>query len=233
MSISRQIMKFGLTRILPRNRWLTSGTSGLPGALVSWTFDDGPHPEWTPELLDVLDLAGIRATFFLVGEAASRRPDLVRRIAAAGHLIGNHTYSHRTPREMTSAEFADEFDRTQSLLTDLTGEIPRFFRPPKGEMTLSMMRTVWDRGATIALWSIDPKDYRISTSDEADRWVDSYRRKSGDIVLFHDNRPWASYLMRRLIEADSALADSSVRLDEWMSGSFTRARTEQTAAQFA
>jgi peptidoglycan/xylan/chitin deacetylase (PgdA/CDA1 family) len=134
---------------------------------------------------------------------------------------------------MTSAEFADEFDRTQSLLTDLTGEIPRFFRPPKGEMTLSMMRTVWDRGATIALWSIDPKDYRISTSDEADRWVDSYRRKSGDIVLFHDNRPWASYLMRRLIETNSALADSSVRLDEWMSGSFTRARTEQTAAQFA
>jgi peptidoglycan/xylan/chitin deacetylase (PgdA/CDA1 family) len=226
-------MKYGLTRILPRNRWLTSGTSGLPGAPVSWTFDDGPHPEWTPELLDVLDLAGIRATFFLVGEAASRRPDLVRRIAAAGHLIGNHTYSHRTPREMTPAEFVDEFDRTQSLLADLTGEVPRFFRPPKGEMTLSMMRAVWDRGATIALWSIDPKDYRISNSDEADRWVDSYRRKSGDIVLFHDNRPWASYLMRRLIETNSALADSSVRLDEWMSGSFTRARTEQTAAQFA
>jgi len=226
-------MKYGLTRILPRNRWLTSGTSGLPGAPISWTFDDGPHPEWTPELLDVLDLAGIRATFFLVGDAASRHPDLVRRIAAAGHLIGNHTYSHRTPREMTSAEFVDEFDRTQSLLADLTGEVPRFFRPPEGEMTLSMMRAVWDRGATIALWSIDPKDYRISTSDEADRWVDRYRRKSGDIVLFHDNRPWASYLMRRLTEANSALADSSVRLDEWMSGSFTRDRTEQTAAQFA
>lgn len=233
MSISRQIMKFGLTRILPRNRWLTSGTSGLPGAPVSWTFDDGPHPEWTPELLDMLDLAGIRATFFLVGEAASRRPDLVRRIATAGHLIGNHTYSHRTPREMTSAEFADEFDRTQSLLADLTGEVPRFFRPPKGEMTLSMMRTVWDRGATIALWSVDPRDYRISTSEDADFWVDGYRRKSGDIVLFHDNRPWASYLMRRLIETDSALADSSVRLDEWMSDLLTQARTKQAAAQFA
>lgn len=233
MSISRQILKYGLTRILPRHRWLTSGTPGLSGAPVSWTFDDGPHPEWTPELLDLLAAADIRATFFLVGAAADRRPDLVRRIAAAGHLIGNHTYSHRTPREMTSLEFTDEFDRTQSLLADLTGEVPRFFRPPKGEMTLSMMRTVWDRGATIALWSVDPRDYRMSTSDDADRWVDNYRRKSGDIVLMHDNRPWATSLMRRLIEADTSLGETSVRLDEWMSDSSSRDRTPRNAAQLA
>ncbi|MFH0800833.1 MAG: polysaccharide deacetylase family protein [bacterium] len=107
---------------------------GIPGIKhLALTFDDGPHPQYTPALLKILEHYHVKATFFLVGEVAEAHPDLVRAEAAAGHCIANHTYRHvkltRVPPDMV----ATEIKACGEVLKAITGKAPRFFRPPGGD----------------------------------------------------------------------------------------------------
>src|SRR5436305_246824 len=88
----RQVCRYGLAAMLPRRVYLTHGPRR--GREMCLTFDDGPHPDLTPRLLDLLADLQVRATFFLIGQEAEKYPEIVRRIAAEGHTVGNHTYSH-------------------------------------------------------------------------------------------------------------------------------------------
>ena len=188
MSLLRQLAKRTLTALLPCDAIVARGA----GDGIALTFDDGPHPEFTPRLLDALNAAGTTATFFVVGERAARHRDILQRIADDGHEIGNHTWSHSEPRETSARKLIDEVRRTRDLIEDVTSRECRLFRPPKGELTLRKLLALRREQQTIVLWNQDTKDYRMSeASDEIVAWCRSYQPAFGDIVLMHDNHPHA------------------------------------------
>jgi peptidoglycan/xylan/chitin deacetylase (PgdA/CDA1 family) len=188
MSAVRQSLKYLLTGLLPRHTLATNGIASE----IALTFDDGPHPDVTPRLLDALGAAGVSATFFIVGERAARHPDILQRIAADGHEIGNHTWSHSEPRETSAACLINEVQQTRELIEDVTSRECRLFRPPKGELTLRKLLALQRERQTIVLWNQDTKDYQMSDgSHEIVDWFHRYQPGAGDIVLMHDNHPHA------------------------------------------
>lgn len=153
---------------------------------VHLTFDDGPDPRSTPAVLDVLANHGARATFFVVGRAAQRHPDLVNRIRREGHTIGSHGYLHshawRTAPWSTSADLRRGID----VVADLAGEDRRrlTLRPPYGKLNVGSLRYL---GATTAWWDVDPRDYECRSGKEIfDRLAPDLR--PGAVVLLHDGR---------------------------------------------
>mgnify|MGYP001282464622 CR=1 FL=1 len=187
MSLLRQIAKSALQAILPRDAFVTRGR----GSGVSLTFDDGPHPEHTPRLLDALAGARIQATFFIVGERAERHPELVRRIVDEGHELGNHTWSHSEPRHTSRRMFLEEITRTDELIQDLSLQATSLVRPPKGEVSLGKLCGLLSMQKTVVLWNRDTKDYRMNSAADMHAWCQSYVPKDGDIVLLHDDQPFA------------------------------------------
>lgn len=152
---------------------------------VALTFDDGPDPVHTPKVLDVLRDAGIRATFFVVGERAARVPELVRRMVAEGHEIANHTWSHRNLWFCGPRRTDEEISRTHELLAELTGRRPRYFRPPWGMLNLAVFPTLRRLEAQCVLWSVQPEGLRpVAPREMASRVVRGAR--SGAIVDLHD-----------------------------------------------
>jgi len=161
------------------------GPQTRPGAReLSLTFDDGPSRPYTGEILDILRASGIRATFFLCGENAERYPDLVRRIHAEGHGIGNHTYSHPWLYLMSRGRIAGEIDRTQDVLERLTGRRPTLFRPPFGVRWFTLPAILADRGLKMVMWNIRPYDGRYGAERVARLALDQLR--PGAIIVLHD-----------------------------------------------
>ena len=138
---------------------------------IALTFDDGPSP-YTPKVLDILRARGVKATFFLCGENARRYPELVRRIQAEGHVIGNHTYSHPYLHLMARARIAEEIDRTQSTLERITGRRPELFRPPYGVRWFTLRALLRERAMTMVMWTNDHTQLD--------------RLSPGAIILLHD-----------------------------------------------
>ena len=214
MSALRQMLKSVFTAALPQSWLMTRG----PHAAVSrqqeiaLTFDDGPHPEHTPRLLDVLAVAGAKGTFFVIGEQVLRHPKLVRRMADEGHEIGNHTWTHSEPSQTSAAQFLEEVLQTRRMIQNLTGRDCRLMRPPKGALTVAKTLGLWRQQQTIALWNSDPKDFAMTDETELLRWLENYRPRTGDIVLLHDNHPRAAIATERLTRNDLRF----VTLSEWL-----------------
>ena len=149
---------------------------------VALTFDDGPHPLYTEPLLDGLKERGVRATFFVTGENAALRPDIIKRMHDEGHLIGNHTYTHIELTKTNREKFKRELVRTNEVLQEITGEEVLYVRPPYG---------AWDKKLESELnmfpilWSVDPLDW--CTAD-ASCITQTVLKKVGenDIILMHD-----------------------------------------------
>jgi peptidoglycan/xylan/chitin deacetylase (PgdA/CDA1 family) len=158
-----------------------------PGARlrVALTFDDGPDPEWTPRVLDVLGRAGVPATFFLVGERAARAPSTVRAIADAGHEVASHGWSHRSLWLCGPRRTALEIDRAQATLGALTGAAPKFFRPPWGMVNAAMFPALRARGVRPVFWSLQPEGLRPTPADAQAAYV-VRRAHPGAIVDLHD-----------------------------------------------
>ena len=155
---------------------------------VCLTFDDGPDPDYTPEILAVLADYGVKATFFVVGEAAERFPQLVEKIVAAGHTIGNHTYSHRHPWLISSARAKSEVARTTDIVENIIGSAPRWFRPPFGRLRTAMRKQAHAEHMATVLWSHSIIDWgALGTKTGIARRLDQV--KAGDIVLMHDGKP--------------------------------------------
>lgn len=218
MGLLRQIAKHTLTACLPAERWLVRGRQRSPDATpsISLTFDDGPHPTHTVDVLAELERWQLTATFFVIGQHAAAHPELIQRIVAAGHTVANHTWTHSEPRETTTRTFADEVAQTSALITELTGTRPRFMRPPKGELTLGKSLGLWRKDYTVALWSVDPRDYRIDSAEAALTISQQTEWSHGDIVLLHDNRPGAAQLLRAWGDAGRWSSCRSVPLSHWM-----------------
>jgi peptidoglycan-N-acetylglucosamine deacetylase len=152
---------------------------------VALTFDDGPDPEWTPCVLDLLAARAVRASFFLVGRRAERCPDVVRAIAGGGHDVGNHTWSHRSLWLAGPRATMDEIGRTQALLMDLTGRRVHDFRPPWGMMNAAMFPVLRRHRLRCVLWSVQPEGLRrVDGLAQARHVVE--RSHPGAIVDLHD-----------------------------------------------
>lgn len=160
---------------------------------VYLTFDDGPDPEWTPRVLNVLDKEGAKATFFAIGQQAQQSPDLVRRIHDAGHVVGNHTVSHRHPWFMSQQTARAQVRDGANAISDVLGIEPRFYRPPHGRERACMNDEAHRCGEQVVLWNVSAIDWGLlGVADSIEKRLDTV--KGGDIVLMHDgqnkhNRP--------------------------------------------
>ncbi|MCR8547074.1 polysaccharide deacetylase family protein [Salipiger sp. P9] len=157
-----------------------------PTPVVAMTFDDGPHPTLTPRLLDLLKARGLRATFYLIGNRVVTWPDIVRRIVAEGHEIGNHSWSHPDLSRRSDAQVIDEIDRTTDAIFRVTGRPPVTFRPPYGAFTRRQRMMLYQqRNLPTILWSVDPQDWRRPGANVvASRILKGSR--PGAIILSHD-----------------------------------------------
>jgi peptidoglycan/xylan/chitin deacetylase (PgdA/CDA1 family) len=135
--------------------------------IAALTFDDGPTPVFTPPVLDVLAGAGVPATFFMIGTLVHQYPSIARRVAAAGHEIGNHTWSHISAPTASDRTNVGEIDRATELITSVTGATPRWYRPPRGMLVGSAVRRAFERGQGVAMWSVTRGPARIADSDVA------------------------------------------------------------------
>jgi peptidoglycan/xylan/chitin deacetylase (PgdA/CDA1 family) len=173
-------------RLLPA----TAGT-GEPHH-VALTFDDGPHPEATGEVLRLLDSAGVHATFFLIGEMVVRHPDVVRAIVEAGHEMGVHGYTHRllVTRGVTATR--RDLTRAMAAITGVTGATPRWWRPPYGVARTAAMVTARRLGLTPVLWTCWGRDWTGSaTAGSVERTVQR-GLTGGGTVLLHDSDQFAA-----------------------------------------
>lgn len=194
----RQMARSILARAMPRRRFMVDVPRHVGAACL--TFDDGPHPEYTPRILDILSEDQVKATFFVIGNVAEKHPDLVRRIMDEGHVIGNHTWTHSNPKCQSVDELVSEVEKADDLLTRLTGERPRLFRPPMGKLTMRKFRRLWQAEKSVVLWSNDPKDFACGSAYELRaKLVQERPVDPGDIVLMHDNRPYAVEVLSDVI----------------------------------
>ena len=154
---------------------------------VALTFDDGPHPTWTPKVLDLLHKQGIKATFCLIGVEVRTHPELVRRIVREGHTLCNHSWSHNIQMGKKSpAQIRADLERTnREIRKAVPGAKIPFYRQPGGEWTTSIARAAKDLGMTPLHWSVDPRDWTRPGAAKISQRVKS-RCRPGSIVLMHD-----------------------------------------------
>lgn len=161
-----------------------------PGELAM-TFDDGPNPAWTPRLLDILVSHNVKATFFLVGSHALAEPELVRRIVAGGHLIGNHSWSHPNLALTKASRVEQELASTSDALEQIAGIEVKYFRPPFGARRPVVFRLVRSRGMIPVLWNAMTSDWSELSADAiasrlADRIDQLQRRGRASNIVLHD-----------------------------------------------
>jgi peptidoglycan/xylan/chitin deacetylase (PgdA/CDA1 family) len=153
--------------------------------LVALTFDDGPDPELTPRILEVLAEHGVQATFNVMGWNALRHPDLVRAVVAAGHELGNHTWTHQDLAFQSALQARRQLERGREAIEWAAGVRPRFFRPPRGNLTGPAINSAAELGYDIVLWSVTRGSAGVGTptsvADHLDRTV-----APGDVVALHD-----------------------------------------------
>lgn len=157
------------------------------GKYVALTFDDGPHKEYTPEILDILKKYDAKATFFVIGSNAENCPEIIKREFDEGHEIGNHTYSHPKMREISLSQLTEEIEKTQRIVKDITGKAPVLFRSPGGYLDDGIIKTIENYECTPVLWSWrqDTRDWsRPPVKSVVDTVLNNLQ--NGDIILFHD-----------------------------------------------
>jgi peptidoglycan/xylan/chitin deacetylase (PgdA/CDA1 family) len=153
---------------------------------IAMTFDDGPSAENTPRLLEMLKQRNIKATFFLIGQNVVSNPDLVRRILAEGHEIGNHSWTHPQLSKLSDDRVTAEITQTQDAIKDASGFTPTLLRPPYGAITPRQREWIENRfGLNIILWSVDPFDWKRPGASVITQRIVSQTRP-GAIILSHD-----------------------------------------------
>lgn len=164
----------------------TIRTVPFPFKAVSLTFDDGPSPEWTPKILDVLDRHQVKATFFMVGRAVEEHPDIVREVRRRGHAVGSHSYTHRCLPLLDEAALCWELDATAAAIEKVLGPVPRLFRPPWGFFTRRVLDEARARGYLTVLWSRSTQDWRNVGADRVVDLATAGTLGAGEILLLHD-----------------------------------------------
>ena len=197
-------------------------------AEVALTFDDGPNDAATPELLDLLARHGVRATFFAMGDFALLRPDLLRRVVAEGHLLGNHTMSHPMLSVASGARVRQELADCNSVLEDIAGVKMEYFRPPFGARRPMVLRAARELGLTPVMWNVTGYDWEPIGTDRILKNLEegiarNRRRNRASNILLHDGGHRAMGTRRmdtvraveRLLEAHAGTATRFVTVEAW------------------
>lgn len=153
--------------------------------VIALTFDDGPNPIYTKQILDILRNHDVKATFFLLGENAERYPDIAKSVVQAGHVIGNHTFGHATLGLRLPSEIETEIKQAEEIILNVTGVKPVFFRPPRGHRNPFLFQVTKKMGYVVVGWSVDPKDWSRPTAEKITKRILT-KIKPGAIILFHD-----------------------------------------------
>jgi peptidoglycan/xylan/chitin deacetylase (PgdA/CDA1 family) len=177
----------GYQSMAPTGQWYGRTFTGLtPGTRqLALTYDDGPNDPHTLRLLEVLARHKVRATFFLIGRHVNRRPDIVRELARAGHVVGNHTFSHRNLILTSSRQTRMQLRDCEQALADAAGEHSRLFRPPFGGRRPSTLRIARELGLEPVMWSVTGWDWKGKPAEYVERRV-SQQIRGGDVILLHD-----------------------------------------------
>lgn len=150
---------------------------------IALTFDDGPHPEYTLQMLDLLKEKKVKATFFLLGQQVEKYPDIVKRMEAEGHLIGNHSYKHEQLSKLSSIQACSQVNKTNELIYAITGKYPEYLRPPFGDWKDKLDCEV---NMIEVLWDVDTRDWSSQNKEKIVKKVVT-NVKEGDIILMHDS----------------------------------------------
>jgi peptidoglycan-N-acetylglucosamine deacetylase len=182
---------------------------------VALTFDDGPHNEGTPAVLEELERLGATATFFLVGEQAERLPSLASEIAAAGHEIALHGFHHRLLLRRSPRALGRDLERARAVIEEATGRSLRCYRPPYGVFSFASLELVRRRGWEPVLWSRWGRDWRAGETPATIARRATADLSGGDVVLLHDADHYsAPGSWRRTVEALPAIVESVLALGE-------------------
>ncbi len=181
----------------------TAARNGVQGdapvaPAVYLTFDDGPHPQHTLALLDVLERHGAKGSFYLIGREVEKHPDVVRALLERGHAIGNHSMFHPKMRGLSASAQRDEIDRGDAVLQRFDGRARHAFRPPNGRVTWAALAAVLRRRQPLMLWTIDSLDYKLPAAEVARR-LSARPITDGDVILFHDDAPCAAAVLSELL----------------------------------
>jgi peptidoglycan/xylan/chitin deacetylase (PgdA/CDA1 family) len=195
------------------------------GNRIALTFDDGPCSGYTEQILDILRQHDVKATFFVCGQNVERSPELLRRVQAEGHTIGNHGYSHPFPFFRSRAFFAREIDLTQKAIEKVTGKRPRFFRPPFGARWLGLQPVLQSQGLSLVNWSDTGYDWKLDTAGIVRETLRTLG--PGSIVLLHDGR--RTYPPERVDRSATVKALPAI-LEEAVKAGFTFVSLEELLA---
>lgn len=177
----------GPTYYMKAKRWLQRRITRKADTAIVLTFDDGPSPHYTADLLDVLRSHNVRATFFVVGVFAQDNPELIRRMHREGHAIGIHSFAHENGLTMSPAKSMADIECTKSALHEL-GIAVRWYRPPWGHFNIAMLLRARHLGLRPFLWDVMAQDWLANTSVEMIEQKLHRRTTPGSIVCLHDGR---------------------------------------------
>ncbi|MGA1986596.1 MAG: polysaccharide deacetylase family protein [Candidatus Sulfotelmatobacter sp.] len=181
----------GYQSMSPTGQWYGRTFTGLPRGTkqLALTFDDGPNDPYTPRLLEVLEKHNVKATFFLIGRYVQQRPDLAREIVQAGHVVGNHTFTHPLLTFKSVAEIRQELKTCRSALEDAVGGssnlLSNLFRPPFGGRRPAVLRIARELGLAPVMWNVTGYDWTAPPSAVIEKKV-ANRIRGGDVILLHD-----------------------------------------------
>ena len=177
----------GYQSMAPTRQWYGRTFTGLGAGsrLLALTYDDGPNDPHTLRLLEVLARHGVQATFFLIGRYVRQRPEIVREIFRAGHVIGNHTFAHPLLIFQSEREIRREIEECRAALEDVVGESSDLFRPPFGGRRPAVVRIARELGMRTVMWNVTGYDWNAPPAEVIERKV-ARRVRGGNVILLHD-----------------------------------------------
>jgi peptidoglycan/xylan/chitin deacetylase (PgdA/CDA1 family) len=177
----------GYQSLAPTGQWCGRTFTGLSRGTkrLALTYDDGPNDPHTQRLLEVLAKHNVQATFFLIGRYTKQRPDIAREIVQAGHVVGNHTFTHPLLTFKSASEIRQELSACRSALQDAIGEHSNLFRPPFGGRRPAVLRIARELGLAPIMWNVTGYDWTAPPSTEIEQKVVKQIR-GGDVILLHD-----------------------------------------------
>ena len=171
----------------PTGQWYGRTFTGLPkgSKKLALTYDDGPNDPHTMRLLEVLERHQVRATFFMIGQFVRQRPEIARAVASAGHVIGNHTFTHPNLIFSSLRQTRAELEQCERILSDVVGEHSRLFRPPFGGRRPGTLRIARSLGLEPVMWNVTGWDWKTTLPEYVERKV-SAQIRGGNVILLHD-----------------------------------------------
>ncbi|MFC7523832.1 polysaccharide deacetylase family protein [Parapedobacter sp. GCM10030251] len=168
---------------------------------IALTFDDGPHPTYTPQVLTQLEKYGIQATFFCIGKHAATYPHLIKELHRRDHVVGNHSFTHASTIDFhTRTKWLMEIQQTDGVIEQTLGKRPRFFRPPYGVTTPHLAKALKETNHAIIGWRVRPYDTLNRSSEQIVRTI-LRKTKPGDIILLHDTHERIVPVLEQLLPA--------------------------------